>query len=224
MMAAEEAARADGNRALSPEEIKELEKSRRSTADIATEQMFVGGVSNAVPEDHARNAGHVIRTAMPVAQRERIEREINGVMADVIADARRSSPTSYPGFLPPPKENVARSPVAVRGGGTGWEAARPLEVPGGARTQAVIEAMTHAFEPHGPANPEYRGPAAQSALAKAVAAARAAEPKAAQAAPVSVASEVAEAVPEAAAKPEVAAANAPEAKVVAGTVTRRRLA
>jgi hypothetical protein len=169
-----------------------------------------------------------IETAEQLIERLRRNRELGAVMRDVVADARRTSPVSYPGWGRPASEDAQRAaalaaPATPVAPGTGWVEARPLEVPGGATAQAAIEAMAHVFQPHGRANPEYRGPAAQSALAKAVAAARAAEPKAAQAAPVSAAPEVAEAAPEA--EPAApAAANAPEAKAVAGTLTRRRLA
>ena len=166
-------------------------------------------------------AGRVIREPLPARERERIEREIAATMADVVSDAwHRTSPVSYPGgFGPPPKRDEVAVPAAPEPRGTGWREAPPLDVPGGATTQALIEQMVNAFQPHQPGNPEYRGAAAQSRLAKAVAAARA-TPKA-PAPEASAAPEPSPAAPEAVpvvvVEPVVVAASG------GATVTRRRL-
>jgi hypothetical protein len=161
--------------------------------------------------------------------RLRQQRELGEAMRGVVDDAwRRGSPLAYPGGGRPKSEAeqvaaaLAGTPVASAppaAPATGWREAAPLEVPGGATAQRYIEQMTHTMQPHQPANPEYRGPRAESTLAKAVSAARA-TPKAEAPVPQAAAPEPAEAAPEpAAATPSVATG-----PVAPAGVTRRRLA
>jgi hypothetical protein len=170
-----------------------------------------------------------------LVERLRQQRELREAMRGVVADARRSAPLSYPGGGRPPKRDEVAAPQPPQPAGTGWREARPLEPPGGATTQRYIEPMTHAMQPHQPGNPEYRGPRAETALAKAVATARA-TPKASEAAPTEVAPP-AQSAPQSAppAAPAIATPAAPtaeaptavaEPKAVAqpAGVTRRRLA
>jgi len=177
-----------------------------------------------------RAGGRVIREPLPAQQRTRIEADIARTMRDVVDDAwRRGNPLQYPGAGRPKSEEeqraaalagtpVASAPAAPQG--TGWREARPLEVPGGATAQAAIEAMAHTFQPHGLGNPEYRGPAAERALARAVGAARA-TPKAEAPVPQAAAPEASEAVPEVSA-PEPARATQPAPVVAARHLYRSR--
>ena len=120
----------------------------------------------------------------------------------LLGDAQRSSPVDYAGGGRPQRE-AATAPLPP---GNGWRDPGPLRPPSGVN---IIDAMVSAMQPHGTGNPEFRGPAAEAALAKAVAEARATEagaPKAAEAAPV-------------APEPVPAAANAPVAVAIPTPVT-----
>ena len=59
----------------------------RTTADFATERMFVTGAPEGVPDDHTAGPGHIVRTAMPAQQRARIEAEIGAVITDMMMPA-----------------------------------------------------------------------------------------------------------------------------------------
>ena len=118
--------------------------------------------------------------------RLRQQREISAAMVGVVADARRGrgTPLDRPGWGRPKSEEeqraaaLAGTPVAAAvPQGTGWREAPPLGPPPGVNH---IDRIAHELAPHGVGNPEYRGPRAESALAKAVAAARAVGSKAAQ--------------------------------------------
>jgi hypothetical protein len=199
---------ADGNRALSPEEIEEWRKKQRSTEDIAF--MRLGETE----------------TADQLIARLRRNQELGEAMKGVVDDARRrGSPLAYPGGGRPKSEEeqraaaLAGTPVASAppaAPATGWREAAPLLPPPGV---ADVDRIAHALAPHGVGNPEYRGPRAETALAKAVSAARA-TPKAEAPVPQAAAPEVApvSAAPKAEAAPTVAAG------VAAATVARRRLA
>jgi hypothetical protein len=139
---------------------------------------------------------------------------IDATMREVIAGARYC-----PNALDAPISRVTpvgAVPVA-KAVGERWLDARPLEVPGGATAQRLIEGLVNTFQPHGTGNPlaavrERRSPAAEARLASAVEAARA-----------TLLEALAE--PERAAPEPVLAAPAPEpAARVPGTITRRRLA
>jgi hypothetical protein len=84
-----------------------------------------------------------IETLEEHAKRQREDRALRAVMADVVADARRSAPFDRPGFVPP---------AAAPGRGNGWRTAPALEMPGGDRTQRLIEQLCNALLPHGPAH------------------------------------------------------------------------
>jgi hypothetical protein len=84
-----------------------------------------------------------IETLEEHAKRQREDRALCTVMADVVADARRSAPHDRPGFVPP---------AAAPGRGNGWRTAPALEMPGGEATQRLIERLCNALLPHGPAH------------------------------------------------------------------------
>jgi hypothetical protein len=84
-----------------------------------------------------------METAAQRQERERQDRELCAAMIGVVADARRSTPFDRPGFVPP---------AAAPGRGTGWRTAPALEMPGGDRTQRLIEQLCNALLPHGPAH------------------------------------------------------------------------
>jgi hypothetical protein len=98
-------------------------------------------------------------------KRERQDRELRAVMRDVVADARRSSPIERRGVLPPSSSAPAASPPRE-------PTERPLEMPGGAATQRLIEQMCDAMLPHGrPNRPAAPAPSVGTEAAPAVGAA-----------------------------------------------------
>jgi hypothetical protein len=129
-----------------------------STAELAYARMFSGGMPEGLPPDQRGNGGPIIRAQLPVSQRERLDREINEAMKGVIADARRSNPVTggepLPTVVPAGAGRVASGPEMR---GTGWHDPGPLQVPGGATAQAVIQAMTEVALPHGQGNPARLG-------------------------------------------------------------------
>jgi hypothetical protein len=160
------------------------------------------------------------------ARLEEINRGIDATMRAVIHDAKYN-----PNALDSPVSKVTPvGAVVAKAVGERWVDPAPLEVPGGATSQRLIEQMCDAMlGPGAPAARERRGSVPEAVLARAVAAARAelakpepAAPEAAEAAPIS-AEPVAAPVPvvaEVASAVLVAAVAAPKA----GTITRRKLA
>jgi hypothetical protein len=80
----------------------------------------------------------------PSAIREMIAAEPKGFMHDVAL--RDAHAPQGPGTSIPSSQSVSN----VRTGGTGWVDPRPLDVPGGARAQELIERGVNAALPHGP--------------------------------------------------------------------------
>jgi hypothetical protein len=80
----------------------------------------------------------------PSALREMVAAEPKGFMRDVaLRDARAPN---TPGVTP----EQASGPRPSAGGGSGWVPEIPISVPGGARTQELIERQVNAALPHGP--------------------------------------------------------------------------
>lgn len=132
-----------------------------------------------------------METVVQRLERERRDRELQAAMVGVIGDAHKSHPLDRPGWAPP-KDTANR---------TGWRTAPPLEMPGGDRSQRIIEQMCDAM----------LGPGAPAALARGPS-----ETQPPQAQPTAE-----PALVSAAPKAEAATAAPPAA---AGAVTRRRLA
>jgi hypothetical protein len=152
------------------------------------------------------------------ARHDEINRSIAHTMRSVVADRYNPHVRDRPAEKVTPAGAVVAKVVGER-----WIDAQPLEAPGGATSQRLIEGMVNAALPHGVGNPEYRGAAAEAELARAVAAARATEPEPISAAPEPPAPEpvLATAVAEPVANVLEPARAAPMA---GGTLTRRRLA
>jgi hypothetical protein len=166
------------------------------------------------------------------ARIEEINRGIDATMREVIRGAKYN-PNALDGGV---GKVTPVGAVVAKVVGERWIEPAPLETPGGATSQRLIEGMVDAMQPHGAESPlrevrERRSPAAEAALAKAIAEARAmlkaAEPTAATAEPEPVEAEaeaapepvlvVAEPVPE----PPAVVARAPVAG--GGVLTRRKL-
>jgi hypothetical protein len=139
-----------------------------------------------------------IETGAQRLERERRDLELRAAMVGVIADARRSAPLDRPGFAPP-----AQAP----GSRNGWRTAPPLEMPGGDRSQRIIEQLCDAMLGPGAPAALGRGPGATAPKAEL----EAAKPEVAH---------VAVAVAEPVAPRAKAVTDAPPA---AAEVTRRRL-
>jgi hypothetical protein len=67
--------------------------------------------------------------------------------ADLLQQARR--PSGRPGMIPN-QPTTSSAPANVPGSGTGWQEPVPISVPGGTRTQELIERQVNAALPHGP--------------------------------------------------------------------------
>jgi hypothetical protein len=127
-----------------------------STAETAMTNIFASGSPAALPSDFVDSNGRVIRSQLPVDERERRDREIMDCMKGVVADARRSNPVT--GLDPLPTVTPAGAGrVAGVPSNNGWRDPGPLQPAGGAMAQALIEGLTNAFQPHGSGNKERRG-------------------------------------------------------------------
>jgi hypothetical protein len=73
----------------------------------------------------------------------------DGVTAADCADLRQQArrPTGRPGMIP---NQPTATPAKSAGDGTGWQNPIPIGVPGGTRTQELIERQVNAALPHGP--------------------------------------------------------------------------
>jgi hypothetical protein len=81
----------------------------------------------------------------PSAMEAMIRAEPRGFMRDVVGDNR--APTGRPGMIPSEGGGGGRP---SGGDGTGWAPQIGIDVPGGARTQELIEQQVNAALPHGP--------------------------------------------------------------------------
>ena len=90
-----------------------------------------------------------IETGAQRLERERRDLELRAAMVGVIADARRSAPLDRPGFAPP---------APAPGSRNGWRTAPPLEMPGGDRSQRIIEQLCDAMLGPGAPAAVGRGP------------------------------------------------------------------
>jgi hypothetical protein len=85
----------------------------------------------------------------PSALREMVQHPCNQVMRGVILD--RHAPTGRPGMIPSQQSSGGGgSGGPSAGDGTGWANEVKIGVPGGARTQELIERQVNAALPHGP--------------------------------------------------------------------------
>jgi hypothetical protein len=133
----------------------------QSTSEMALSQMG-STIPGPLPSDHRGSAGQIIRGVVGGDQAAAIQRGIDDCMRSLVADMRRAgdggnpwTAGERPGTVRPASAAPVRTGPVVRG--TGWREAQPLDVPGGATSQAYIEAMTQAMQPHGVGNKEHRG-------------------------------------------------------------------
>jgi hypothetical protein len=125
----------------------------RSTEELAFANIG-GGMPAGLPADTV-DGRRVIRTQLPRAQREALDRQIDDCMRGAIADALHR---------PNPVTGGPRSPTVrpadaapVRTGGNGWRDTGPLAPVATPLAEAVIAAMTHQALPMGQGNSEFKG-------------------------------------------------------------------
>ena len=95
---------------------------------------------------HKIREGRMAMATPPSAIEAMVAAEPKGFMREVaMRDAR--APNS-PGMIPA-SQSAGGSPRSA-GDGTGWVPEVPIDVPGGPRTQELIERMANAALPHGP--------------------------------------------------------------------------
>jgi hypothetical protein len=122
----------------------------RSTEELAYARMFSGGVPSGLPPDQIGPAGQRIRAQLTVDERERRDREIDACMRDVIADAiHRRNPVTGGPSLPTATPAGAGRVVGATPSNNGWRDPGPLQPAGGAMSQALIDGLVGAFQPHG---------------------------------------------------------------------------
>jgi hypothetical protein len=142
------------------------EEPKRQPYQSPSELAFsrIGGtVPSALPGDHLGSAGQIIRGVVGGDQAAAIQRNISATMAGLISDMRRAGDGGNPkvggerpATVTPGGAAPARSGPVQRG--TGWAKEVPIQTPGGATTQAYIEALVHAAQPMGSGNSAFRGP------------------------------------------------------------------
>jgi hypothetical protein len=98
----------------------------------------------------------------PERSASEVQREIERTMRDLIADCRRG-----PGGFDP--TNRERAPtvtvggaVPARSGGSGWREGAPLHSHANSTTNALIDGLALAMQPHGPQNPAQPKPRAKA--------------------------------------------------------------
>jgi hypothetical protein len=95
---------------------------------------------------HQMREGRMAMATPPSALQALIDGEPKGFMREVaMRDAR--APNS-PGMMPPSSQQRASGGSSERG--SGWVREVPIGVPGGTRTQELIERQVNAALPHGP--------------------------------------------------------------------------
>jgi hypothetical protein len=111
-----------------------------------------GRIADGLPADQVGAAGQTVRGVVTGDQRARIQREIAATMAGLIADCRRGpngfDPTSRPAA---PTVTVSGAPV-VKSGGNGWREGVPLHSHADSTTNALVDGLALAMQPHGPQN------------------------------------------------------------------------
>jgi hypothetical protein len=128
-----------------------------STAELAYARMFSGGMPEGLPSDQLGTAGQIIRAQLPVAQRERIDRQIDDCMKGAIDDALHRPNPMLAGPRPQVVMPAGAGRVVGEPRGTGWHTAPELGPPGGAQAQALIDGLVQSFQPHGVGNPQRPG-------------------------------------------------------------------
>jgi hypothetical protein len=145
----------------------EWRQSHPSTAEMAMARIFSGGMPEGLPPDQVGNGGQVIRSQLPVGQRERIDREIADCMRGAVDDAiRRPNPmraNTTQGAAVGELSSGGGSATPMGAGrvvgeprSTGWREGAPLHSSANDTTNAYVDALTHAAFPHGPQHPDYK--------------------------------------------------------------------
>jgi hypothetical protein len=120
------------------------------TAEAALSNLG-GTMPDPLPGDYVGPAGQVIQGVVSGNQRARIQRGIDDCMRGAIEDAMRRPNPVTAGPNPDTRRPQAQvRPVAPRG--TGWREGAPLHTHADQSTNAYIDGLALAMQPHGPAN------------------------------------------------------------------------